>query len=250
MSSSEDNPQPAPAASSRFATTRWSIVLAAQDHASPQSQGALAALCTAYWYPLYVYVRRKGHDPHEAQDLTQEFFARLLEKDYLQVVDRQKGKFRSYLLVAFGHFLSNEYDRAAAQKRGGGRQTIAIDFHAAENRYGQEPAHALTAEKLFERRWVLTLLDGVLGRLREEWQDEGKARLFDALKMVLVGEKSAATYNEIGAELGMSEGAIKVAVHRLRSRYRELLREQIEQTVDDPARIDEEIRELFAALGP
>ena len=236
---------------SLFATTHWSLVLAAKDRASPQSQEALAALCAAYWYPLYAYVRRRGHDAHQAQDLTQEFFARLLEKDYLQVVDREKGKFRSFLLAALQHFLSNEYDRAKARKRGGGggRPALAIDFAAAEGRYALEPAHSLTPEKLFERRWALTLLDGVLARLREEYHDGGKGKLFDGLKSYLTAGESAVSHAETARTLDMSEGAVKVAAHRLRKRYRELLREEIERTLDEPGRIDDEIRDLFAALG-
>jgi RNA polymerase sigma-70 factor (ECF subfamily) len=226
----------------RFATTRWSLVLAA-----PQSQEALASLCAAYWYPLYAYVRRRGHAPEEAQDLTQEFFTRLLEKDYLRVVDRAKGRFRSFLLTACQHFLSNERDRARAQKRGGDRLHVPL-IPDAEVRYAREPAHTLTPEKLFERRWALTLLDQVLIRLREEWQRAGKAPLFEALKTCLTGEKSAVPYAEVAAEQGMTEGAVKVAVHRLRRRYRELLRKAIERTVDEPSQVEEELRELFAAL--
>jgi RNA polymerase sigma-70 factor (ECF subfamily) len=230
-----------------FATTHWSLVLAARDRASPQSRQALAELCAAYWYPLYAYVRRRGHDADQAQDLTQEFFARLLEKDYLRVVDRAKGKFRSFLLAALQHFLSNEYDRARARKRGGGR-VLSIDYLAAEDRYRLEPAHTLTPEKLFERRWALTLLDQVLVRLSAEWRD--KQNVFARLKVFLTGEEGAARYGQIAAELEMSEGAIKVAIHRLRKRYRELLRQEIERTLEAPDGTDDEIRELFAALGP
>jgi RNA polymerase sigma-70 factor (ECF subfamily) len=249
MATSKDNASSNPAGANRFATTHWSVVLAARDRAAPQSREALAALCAAYWYPLYAYIRRRGHDADQAQDLTQEFFARLLEKDYLQVVDRAKGKFRSFLLAACQHFLCNEYDRARARKRGGGRASISLDFQAAEGRYGLEPAHSLTPEKLFERRWALTLLDQVLGRLRDEMIHAGREKLFETLKVVLMGEKASIPYRQLAKELDLSEGSIKVAVHRLRKRYRELLREEIERTLDESVQVEEEIRDLFAALG-
>jgi RNA polymerase sigma-70 factor (ECF subfamily) len=238
-----------PGGASRFATTHWSLVLAARDHASPQSRDALAALCAVYWYPLYAYVRRCGRDASQAQDLTQEFFARLLEKDYLQVVDREKGKFRSFLMAALRHFLLNEYDRARAQKRGGGRALLSIDPQAAEGRYCREPAHVETPEKLYERRWALTLLDQVLARLREEMTQAGKERLFEGLKAFLTGEARSASHREVATKLEMTEGAVKVAVHRLRRQYRELLREEIRRTLDESGKIEDEIRELFAALG-
>lgn len=239
----------APAAPDRFATTRWTLIAAAQDRASPDARAALAALCTAYWYPLYAFIRRQGYPAHEAQDLTQEFFSRLLEKDYLRVVDRDKGKFRSFLLAACKHFLANERDRLQAQKRGGGRDHFSLDVRAAESRYGLEPAHNLTPEKLFDRRWALTLLDQVLAGLKEETARTGKHGLFEALKVFLTGEKTATSYTQLAERLAMTPGAVKVAVHRLRRRYRELLREAIARTVENPGDIDGEIRDLFAALG-
>lgn len=232
-----------------FATTHWSQVLAARDRSSPQSQEALAGLCAAYWYPLYVYVRRHGHHAAQAQDLTQEFFTRLLEKDYLRVVDRAKGRFRSFLLAALQHFLSNEYDRGRAKKRGGGRRLLSLDFDDAEHRYHHEPGHDLTAERLFERRWALTLLDQVLDRLRSELRAEGKLDLFEALKGFLAGGSEDASHAAAAKKLGMTPNAVKVASHRLRKRYRQLLREEIERTVHDPGQVDAEIRDLFAALG-
>lgn len=247
MSGSGANPEPA--GGRRFLTTRWSLVAAAQDGDSAEAREALAALCGAYWYPLYAFIRREGHDPDRAQDLTQEFFARLLEKDYLAAVDRRKGRFRSFLLTACKHFLANERDRALAQKRGGGRSVVPIDFDVADGRYSREPAHALTAERLFQRRWALALLEQVLARLREEFRSAGKGAHFERLKVTLTGEKGAPAYRQLGGELGLSEGAVKVAVHRLRQRYRELLREEIAQTVDDPEHVEDEIRELFIALG-
>jgi len=241
------NSMPAPLG--RFATTHWSLVLAARDQAAPQGREALAALCLAYWYPVYAYVRRRGYDAHQAQDLTQEFFTRLLERDFLASVDRDKGNFRSFLLAACKHFLANEHDRARAQKRGG--QTILpLDFNAAEGKFAREPAHDLTAEKLFDRRWALTLLDQVLDRLQAEYRQTGKHQLFERLKDCLSGDAEAAPYSQIAAELNMSEAAVKMAVPRLRRRYRERLRQEIGQTVDDPRHVEQEIRDLFAAFRP
>jgi RNA polymerase sigma factor (sigma-70 family) len=233
---------------SHFATTHWSLVLAARDRADPGARDALASLCALYWYPLYAYVRRRGRRADEAHDLTQEFFARLLAKDFLAGVDRSKGRFRSFLLAAFNHFLANERDHARAKKRGGGRAVLSLDAADAEGRYRAEPADGLTPENLFERRWALTLLQEVMARLRADYDAKAKGRLFDRLRGFLVGEKGAG-YREVADELGLSEGAVKVAVHRLRQRYRELLHEEIGRTVATPEEIEEEIRELFAALG-
>jgi RNA polymerase sigma-70 factor (ECF subfamily) len=233
----------------RFATTHWSLVVAAGGNDSQQAHQALAELCAAYWHPLYAYVRRLGYDVNQAQDLTQGFFTRLLEKDYLRAVDRERGKFRTFLLASFRHFLANEYDRATAQKRGGGRSVLSLDFRATEQRNSLEPSHALTAEKLYERRWALALLEQALARLRGEFMVNGRGPLFDALKVFLTGEKAAVSHDQLARQLGMTAGAITVAVHRLRQRYREVLREEIGRTVNDPAEIDGEIRDLFAALG-
>jgi RNA polymerase sigma-70 factor (ECF subfamily) len=232
----------------RFATTHWSVVLAAGRHASPDSQMALAALCRTYWYPLYAYVRRQGRNAEDARDLTQEFFATLLEKDYLRAADSQRGRFRSFLLTAFKHFLSKERERANAQKRGGGRQSLSIDFQAGEYQYHQEPAHDITPEKIYERRWAVTLLQEVLQRLQDEFAGAGKQSLFERLKDFLTGEKATTTYRQIADELGTTEGALKVAVHRLRQRYRELLRAEIAQTVTGPEEVEDELRQLFAAV--
>jgi RNA polymerase sigma-70 factor (ECF subfamily) len=231
-----------------FATTHWSLVLAARDRAEPGAADALASLCALYWYPLYAYVRRRGHDADAAHDLTQEFFTRLLEKDFLAAVDRGKGKFRSFLLAACTHFLANEHDRARAKKRGGGRPLLSLDAADAEGRYRAEPAGGLTPEKLFERRWALALLDQVMARLRGEFEAKDKGRLFDRLRGFLVGEKGTG-YRQAADELGLSEGAVKVAVHRLRQRYRELLHEEIGRTVAEPGQVEEEVRDLFRALG-
>jgi RNA polymerase sigma-70 factor (ECF subfamily) len=238
-----------PAGAEQFATTHWSMVLAARDRALPQAATALADLCGTYWYPLYAFVRRRGHTVEEAQDLTQEFFLRLLEKDYLQVVDRSKGRFRSFLLAAFEHFLLNEYDRQKAQKRGGCCKILALDFSSAEARYATEPAHTETPEKLFERRWALTLLDGVLQCLGDEYAQAGKDALFARLKPHLLEEPDAAAYAHIAAELNVSEAAVKMAVHRLRKRFRQRLHDEIARTLDAGEEIESEIRLLFEALA-
>ena len=249
MAPVDEQQEPAPFGSRHFATTRWSLVLAAGQRSSPQSSAALATLCENYWYPLYAYVRRRGHDADEAQDFTQAFFARLLEKNDLAAADPERGRFRSFLLASLKHFLANEWDRNRAQKRGGCRSVLSIDFGTAEERYRAEPAHDLTPEKIFERRWALVLLENVLARLHDESAQAGKADSFDRLKGFLTGEQPAVTYGQLAAELNTSEGALKVAVHRLRRRYRELLRAEIEETVADPQEIDQEIRDLFSALG-
>lgn len=236
-------------AAAGFATTRWSLVLEARGPVTPRSREALSALCGAYWYPLYAYVRRQGQRVEEAQDLTQEFFARLLEKDGMRGVRPERGKFRAYLLGALKHFLSNERDRARARKRGGGASPLSLELDNAEGRYGLEPVDRRTPEKLFEREWALALLEAVLTRLRGELARAGKGDLFERLKGFLAGEKGDLLYREAGTHLGMSEGAVKVAVHRLRRRYRELLKEEVSQTLADPAEVEDEIRCLFAALG-
>lgn len=221
---------------------------AAETGASPQAEQALAELCRIYWYPLYAYVRRCGHDAHAAEDLTQEFFARLLARNYLQSAERSKGKFRSFLLACLKHFLADDWDRSRARKRGGGQTPISLDAEHAETRYRRELTDDLTPDKLFDRQWALTLLDHVLGRLREEFEADGKTKQFDDLKVFLTAGKGAISYEEAGRKLGASEGAAKVAVHRMRKRYRELLRHEIAQTVIDPRQIEEEIRALFAAF--
>jgi RNA polymerase sigma-70 factor (ECF subfamily) len=232
-----------------FASTRWSLVAAAGQRESPESAAALASLCRLYWYPLYAYARRRLPTAEDAQDLTQEFFARLLEKEYLRQVDRQRGSFRSFLLTAFRHFLAKERDRAHAQKRGGGRPHLSLDFQVGERRYQLEPTHASDAEALYERGWALTLLEQALVQLREELARAGKGRLFEALKGTLTGEDAPRPYAELADELGLSAEAIKVTVHRLRRRYGELLRTEIAQTVSSPVEVEDELRNLFAALG-
>jgi len=235
--------------SGHFATTHWSMVLAAGQRASPEAEAALAELCQRYWYPLYVYVRRRVGDLHQARDLTQEFFARLLEKRSLARADPERGRFRSFLLTALQHFLTNEWHKGQAQKRGGGRRVLPFDFEAKDSTARHEPAHQWTPERLYERQWALTLLDRVLTELRVEYDTAGKARLFEQLKDFLGGETKTSTYAAAAAALDMSEGALRVAAHRLRKRYRELLRHEVAQTVADDADIEDEIRALFAACG-
>jgi RNA polymerase sigma factor (sigma-70 family) len=232
----------------RFVTTRWSQVIAAGQAPTAGSREALAGLCEAYWYPLYAYVRRWGYDPDQAQDLTQEFFARLLEKHYLRAADPARGRFRSFLLASLKHFLSNERDRAGAVKRGGRTTVLPLEFENAEGRYTREPADAETPETIFERRWALTLLERTLARLRREFDAGGKQALFARLEGYLTGEQETLPYAALGAELGLSEGAVKVTVHRLRRRFGVLLRDEIGETVGTPSQVDEEIRDLFRAL--
>lgn len=232
----------------QFALTHWSVVLAAGRSESTHAQAALEQLCANYWHPIYFYVRRQGHSPADSQDLTQEFFARLLARNDLASVDRSKGRFRSFLLASLKHFLANEWDKAKAQKRGGGQVPLSIDASAAESSYGFEPVENITPDKLYDRRWALALLQQVMSQLKTEYAREEKAEVFDALKGTLTGEGRTAGYAQIAERLGTSAGAIKVAVHRLRKRYRELLRAEIAHTVSGPEEIEEEIRALFAAL--
>jgi len=224
-------------------------VLTAGRSDTTRARDALAKLCQTYWYPLYAYVRRRGHSPEDAQDLTQEFFARLLEKNWVGDADQTKGRFRSFLLSALNHFLADEWDKARAQKRGGGLPLVPLQFDTAETRYGVEPADNVTPERSFELRWALTLLEEVLNRLRGEYEQEGKAALFAALNPCLVGERTSQPYAELAKKLGTTEGAVKAAVHRLRQRYRALLRDEIAQTVAGPDEVDEELRHLFAVLA-
>jgi len=230
-------------------TTHWSVVLAATRSDTTQAQTALARLCQCYWYPLYAYVRRRGYNPHDAQDLTQEFFARLLARKWLAQADRERGRFRTFLLSALGHFLANEWDKARAQKRGGAVEIVPLQLDSAETRYGHEPADPVTPEQGYERQWALALLEEVLNRLNQEHEGEGQADLFAALKPCLVGDRQTQPYATLAAKLGMTEGAIKVAVHRLRQRYRQLLREEIAHTVASTGEIEDEMRHLFTVLA-
>lgn len=233
----------------RFAATRWSIVLAAGgDHCATATRRALEDLIHAYWFPLYAFARRVGQAPSEAEDAVQGFFARLLEKKYLAQVDRSKGKFRSFLLAALKHFLAKERAMDRARKRGGGRAAVALDAMDAEARYAVEPADEMTPERLFDRRWALAVLDQVLGRLGGEYIQGGKGKLYEAIEPSLTGGAGAIDYSQVSRELAMTEGAVRVAVHRLRRRYRDLLREEIAQTVDSPEQVEEEIAYLRNCL--
>ena len=232
-----------------FATTHWSVVICATQETSPQAKDAIEVLCRIYWFPLYAYVRRRGYDAEEAKDLTQEFFLRLLQKHYLAHADRSKGRFRSFLLSSLNHFLANDWRRAQAAKRGGGQLPISFDEASAETRYALEPRSDLSPERLYERQWALTLLDQALARLRDEFTALGQVRQFEQLKGFLTTGEAESTYAAVAAELGMTVGAVGMAVHRLRHRYRVLLTAEIAHTVASPAEVEEEIRWLFAAVG-
>lgn len=232
-----------------FVTTQWGQILQARDGPDAEGAAALASLCQAYWYPLYAFVRRQRHSAHDAQDLTQEFFARLLAGNFLDSVSPSKGRFRSFLLASMKHFLANEWDKSRAIKRGGGQPLVSIDEESAEGRYLVEPTDTLTPEKLFEKQWALALLARVLDRLRAEHLRSGKEGLFERLKGCLTGDKDFVGYADLAAQLKVSEGAVKVAVHRLRSRYRELLMAEISQTLTSPEEVQDELRHLLAALG-
>jgi RNA polymerase sigma factor (sigma-70 family) len=233
----------------RFATTHWSVVMAAGRPKSASYQQALETLCQTYWFPLYAYLRRHGYKSHEAQDYTQAFFTALLDKGGLGLADPKRGKFRSFLLASLKHFLSNERARARAKKRGGGRKILSLDFKNAENQYALEPRDELSPEKLFERSWALTVLDRTMAHLQAEAVTANKQKTFERLKSYLTADKGSAPYRDAAIELDMTEGAVRIAVHRLRKRYRELLRDEIAQTVTSDDQIDEEIRDLFTALG-
>ncbi len=237
------------AGTAQFTTTHWTVVATAGQRESSESTKALEVLCRSYWYPLYAYVRRRGYDLHEAQDLTQEFFARLLGRDYLGAVDRTKGKFRSFLLGALAHFLANEWRNARAQKRGGHSSFISLNDTSAEQQYLQVPAANLSPERLFEQQLATTLLERVLVQLREEFVCANKKALFENLKVFLTGEKPAASYADLALKLGTTEAALKMAISRMRQRYGELLRAEIASTVSSPEAVHEELRALFAALS-
>lgn len=231
-----------------FVTTRWSLVVAAGG-GDDASASALAELCAAYWYPIYAYIRRRTTDAHEAQDLTQSFFERLLERNTVAAADQERGRFRAFLLTACKRFVINERERGRAAKRGGGRRALSLDFELGESRYGALAVDPVTPEQLYEQQWAITLLAHVLKKLECEMDEKGKGRHFHQLKRLLAGAGRTAAIADVAEQLGQSEGAVKVAAHRLRKRYRELLRQEIAQTVADPHEVDEEIRSLFAVLG-
>lgn len=230
-----------------FLTTRWSVVLAAQDKSSPDSAAALEALCRAYWYPLYAYVRRSGRSPHDAQDLTQEFFARLLALDWLRVVLPEKGRFRTFLIVSMKRFLANEWHREMALKRGAGNLPLSLDAVDGEHRFAAEPP--LTPDELYERRWAMTLLEESLERLEREFTRAGGDQEFNALKEWLAVERGSIPYAQIATELGITKGAARVAVHRLRKQFRQSFRQTIAETVEANGDVEVEMRHLVAVLS-
>ncbi|HXI54346.1 MAG TPA: sigma-70 family RNA polymerase sigma factor [Candidatus Saccharimonadales bacterium] len=237
------------ACADRFATTHWSVVLAARDGDSSTSVAALERLCRSYWQPVYAYLRRDGHSPEDAQDLTQEFLSRLVHKDWLAHLQDQRGRFRSFLLTFLKHFLSDQRQRAKRLKRGGGRALVSLDAFEEEDRAKFEPVDGLTADQAYERRWAQAVMAQAAARLREDYAARGKLALFDQLKDLQPGEAGKRSYAQIGAELGLSEQAIKNAVHALRGRHREILRDEIAHTVRDRGEVDGEIQHLMRVFG-
>jgi RNA polymerase sigma factor (sigma-70 family) len=232
-----------------FATTHWSVVSAAGNSDLPQAADALEKLCRAYWYPLYAYVRRQGKSPEDAEDLTQQFFSRLLEKNYLAKADRDRGKFRTFLLRSMKNFLVNEWKRAGRIKRGGTQSFVSLDLQAAEDRYVAESNGEASPENAYEQQWASALIEQVFTVLRQEYAAAEKERLFEALKVFIWGDKTSGSYTDLGQQLALSAGAIKVAVHRLRQRFRDLLRAEVAHTVLQPEDIDGELGHLIAVLG-
>ena len=249
MSSASNGVEPSAKVAGLFTTTHWSVVLTAGQPGSLQSAEALEKLCRLYWYPLYVYIRRRGYGVEEAQDLTQGFFSQLLERQSFARAVPDKGRFRSFLLAGLNYYLSDERDRARAQKRGGGQATFSLDAQTAEQRYHLEPVCSLSPDKVFERQWALALLDQVLARLEEEFRAADKTPLFQRLRGFLVAGTAEESYADAAAELGMTDEAVKKAVHRLRHRYSELFREEINHTVESPTEVDDEMRHLCALMA-
>lgn len=231
-----------------FVTTRWSMVLEAAHCDAQRARTALEDLCGAYWFPLYAYVRRRGYGPHDAEDLTQGFFARILKLNSLAKIDRERGKFRAFLLASMNHFIADEWDKASAQKRAA-QQTISLDAELAENRYRNEPMDRLSPERVFERRWAMTLLENVVQRLRAEYEAAGQGALFMEARFAISGDKNAVPYAELASRIGMKEEALRVAVYRLRKRYRQALHEAISQTVEKESDIEDELNDLRRILS-
>lgn len=232
-----------------FATTRWSVVLRAGGPTSEGSAQALEHLCRTYWYPLYSFARRSGAAQHDAEDQTQSFFAYLLDKDVIARADRKRGRFRSFLLVAFRNYQANERTRQAAFKRGGGKIIVSFDELQAENRYQQEPRSDLSPERLYDHKWAASLLDQVMQMLRVEYTMLGKGPLFETLRGVIWGTRPEGGYETLARQVGLSEGAFKVAVHRLRARFKECLHQEVAQTVATPGEVEDELRHLLSALA-
>ena len=249
MDSLSDGVEPSAKVSGLFTTTHWSVVLAAGQVDAPQAGEALEKLCRTYWYPLYVYVRRRGHSVEDAQDLTQQFFAHLLQKGHFRVADPGRGRFRTFLLHGLEHFLINEWKRAHRLKRGGGTPSLSLDAEDAEHRYANEPATTMTPERAYEKRWAMTLLEQVLAALQREYAEAGNTRVFEELAELLWGKDASTSYALIGERLGMTEGAARGAMHRLRERYRERLRAEVAQTVAHADEVEEELRYLITAVS-
>lgn len=239
----------APKAEDVFVTTRWTVVLSAGRKSSPQSDRALGELCQMYWFPLYAYVRRRGYSKEDAEDLTQAFFERFLGKNYLEGLNAERGKFRAFLLASLKHFLANEWDRSQRQKRGGGAQHLSLDWQSAEERLQHEAPDTGSPDRIFDREWALALLERVIVRLRDDCDAQGKLTLFEQAKGYLMVGEQMIPYAQAAKALAMDEGAVRVAVHRLRQRYRELLRDEIAQTLADPAQVQDELQSLQAALA-
>ena len=232
-----------------FATTHWTVVLAVGCGHTPQSDRALEELCRAYWFPLYAYVRRRGHTKEDAEDLTQAFFARFLERNYLEGVNAERGRFRAFLLAALKHFLANEWDKSRRQKRGGRIPHLSLDWQTADTQFQIAATAEPSPDQAFDREWAVALLEKVIERLRAECEADGRATQFERLKVFLTAGKGTMSHAEAGKALGLEEGAVRVAVHRLRKRYRQLLRDEIAQTLADPTQVDEEMRALFGAFS-
>lgn len=248
MTSDHTTPVPL-TAHDTFATTHWSAVVTAGRRSTPQSEKALGELCGNYWYPLYAYVRRRGYSREDAEDLTQSFFARFLERNYLDGLSSERGRFRAFLLASLKNFLANEWHKSRRLKRGGHLAQLSLDWQSADSRYQIDPADNLTPDRIYDREWALALLERVITRLRDECAADSKAQLFDELKPFLTADKGAVPYPQVAANLGMAEGAVRVSVHRLRRRYRELLRDEISQTLSDPAQLADEMQALLGAFA-
>jgi RNA polymerase sigma factor (sigma-70 family) len=249
MSADGDQGEAAGSRAAWFATTHWSVVLAAGQGSDPMAAEALEQLCRAYWYPLYAFLRRDGYSVEDAQDLVQGFFCHLLQRDIFQTAEPNRGRFRSFLLGTLKHFVSDQRAKAEAQKRGGGRQLISWDQANAEGRFQQEPADVSSADRLFERRWAMTILDRALDRLGEESALAGRGAMFEALKTFVTGEQGPVSYEGMAAKLGLSLSALKSAIFRLRRRYHQLVRDEVSQTVANPGEVEKELRYMLEVFG-
>lgn len=247
MTSSSVTATKPPGSDAWFCTTHWSVVLSTRQKDS-RSAEALEALCQTYWYPLYAYVRRLGHNPHDAEDLTQEFFARFIEKGCFQAADPEKGRFRTFVLIVLKRFLANEWEKSRAQKRGGNRTHVCFDTEFAERKYQVEPASPASADAIYERRWALTLIEQTIAQLRREFEEAGKGAEFELLRKFLTADKASINYAQLAADLGSNEGTARVAVHRMRRRYRDVFRQVISRTVASPEEVEDEIRHLMSVL--